>query len=113
IEETANGVFTDAALLPVVFPGLVEEVESQLVPASGDHRIIEIDYCHNASAIYHLEPIDDIVVRQWSPSGTLESATLILGRLAAGAFAHKAEDIPLLREKLEGLLVGSGDLQNS
>jgi NAD-specific glutamate dehydrogenase len=63
IPETATGVFTDPTLLPVVFPGLVEEVEGHLAPAADDARIIDVDYCNNASAIYHLEPIDDIVVR--------------------------------------------------
>jgi glutamate dehydrogenase len=113
VDESATGVFTDDALLPVVFPGLMDEVESQLVPSPQDHRIIDVDYCHNASAIHHLEPIDDIVVRQWGPSGQLTEATLILGRFAAGAFTQKAEDVPILREKLEALLKGSGDLRNS
>jgi glutamate dehydrogenase len=113
VDESATGVFTDDALLPVVFPGLMEEVESQLVPSAQDHRIIDIDYCHNASAIHHLEPIDDIVVRQWGHDGQLMEATLILGRLAAGAFTQKAEDVPILREKLDALLKGSGDLRNS
>jgi glutamate dehydrogenase len=113
VDDSATGVFTDDALLPVVFPGLMEEVESQLLPSAADHRIIDIDYCHNASAIHHLEPIDDIVVRQWGPSGQLVDATLILGRFAAGAFTQKAEDVPLLREKLDALLAGSGDLRNS
>src|SRR5262245_52110708 len=33
VPESATGVFTDPALLPVVFPGLVEEVEGHLAPA--------------------------------------------------------------------------------
>jgi NAD-specific glutamate dehydrogenase len=88
--ESATGVFTDPGLLPVVFPGLVEEVEAHLQPAPGDQRIVDIDYCNNASAIYHLEPIDDIVVREWAPDGSLAGATLLLGRLAMGAFTQKA-----------------------
>jgi glutamate dehydrogenase len=113
VDESATGVFTDDGLLPVVFPGLIDEVESQLVPSARDHRIIDVDYCHNASAIHHLEPIDDIVVRQWGPSGQLAEATFILGRFAAGAFTQKAEEVPLLREKLDFLLEKSGDLRNS
>ena len=38
-------------------------------PTPSDHRIVDIDYCNNASAIYHLEPIDDIVIREWGADG--------------------------------------------
>jgi glutamate dehydrogenase len=108
VPESATGVFTDATLLPVVFPGLIEEVEAHLLPAANDHRIIDIDYCNTASAIYHLEPIDDIVIREWGPDGKLVEATLLVGRLAKGAFAQKRGDIPLLKEKLDWLLEHSG-----
>jgi len=104
IEETATGVFTDPELLPVVFPGLMDAVEPHLVPDLDDARIVEIDYCRNASAIYHLEPIDDIVVREWSPEGRLEAATLIVGRFAKGAFTQKTAEIPVLREKQASIL---------
>jgi len=113
IQESATGVFTDASLLPVVFPGLMDEVESQISPTAGDFRIVDIDYCHNASAIYHLDPIDDIVVREWAPDGHLIQATLLLGRFAMGAFTQKAAEIPLLKEKQEWLLAASGDITNS
>jgi len=113
IAETATGVFQDPALLPVVFPGLVEEVESHIVPAPTDRRIVDVDYCNNASAIYHLEPIDDIVVREWDADGKLTGATLLLGRLAKGAFTQKAADIPLLREKHEWILARSGAMPGS
>ena len=113
IAETATGVFQDPALLPVVFPGLVEEVESHLVPAPDDRRIIDIDYCHNASAIYHLEPIDDVVVREWGGDGTLKGAMLLMGRLAKGAFTQKAAAIPLLREKHDWILSESGAMPKS
>ncbi len=99
VHESATGVFTDPALLPVVFPGLLEEVEGHIAPAADDDRIIDIDYCNNASAIYHLEPIDDIVVREWGPDGSLVEATLLLGRLAKGAFTEKASEIPLLQRE--------------
>ncbi len=108
VAETATGVFQDPALLPVVFPGLLEEVEAKLVPKADDARIIEIDYCNNAQAIYHLEPIDDIVVREWSTDGTLAGATLLLGRMAKGAFTQKAAEIPLLRQKHDWILTQSG-----
>ena len=108
VPESALGAFRDPALLPVVFPGLVEEVERELVPSPDDKRIIDIDYCRNASAIYHLEPIDDVVIRQWSEDGTLERATLLLGRLSRGAFSQRAADVPLLREKRQFLVEQSG-----
>ena len=93
--ESATGVFTDPTLLPVVFPGLIEEVEAHLVPAANDHRIIDIDYCNNASAIYHLEPIDDIVIREWGAGreaggGDAAGGPPGQGRLHAEARRHPA-----------------------
>jgi glutamate dehydrogenase len=108
IHDSATGVFTDTALLPVVFPGLVEEVEGHIRPAPEDERIVDMDFCNNASAIYHIEPIDDIVIREWSAEGALVEATVLMGRLAMGAFTQRAADIPLLKEKLDGLLHVSG-----
>jgi glutamate dehydrogenase len=113
LHETAAGVFTDPGLLPVVFPGLVEEVEGPLAPSPQDHRIVDIDYCHNISAIYHLEPLDDLVIREWAADGTLREATLVLGRFARQAFSQRAGDIPLLREKLQAVLAQSGALPRS
>jgi glutamate dehydrogenase len=113
LQETAAGVFTDPALLPVVFPGLIEEVEAHLRPADDDERIVDLDYCNNATAIYHIEPIDDVVVREWNQDGSLKEATLLVGRLAKGAFTQKAAEIPLLREKLHWLLEHSGASPNS
>jgi glutamate dehydrogenase len=109
----ALGAFKDPSLIPVVFPGLNERIEAHLTPRAGDDGIIDVDYCTDASAIHHLEPIDDIVVREWAPDGSLAAATLVLGRLAKGAFATRAQDIPLLREKLAWLLEQSGVLTNS
>ncbi len=108
VPETALGVFTDAALLPVVYPGLLEEVEAHIRPADNDPRIVEIDYSNRASAIHQLEPVDDILVREWNEDGSLREATLLLGRLAKGAFTQKAADIPLLKEKLDWILASSG-----
>ena len=113
LHDTATGVFTDPALLPVVFPGLMEEVEAHIAPRADDRRIIDIDYCNNASAIYHLEPIDDIVVRDWAADGSLAGATLLLGRLAKGAFTQKAAEIPLLKQKQEWILAQSGAMPKS
>src|SRR5207245_4722544 len=106
-------VFTDEDLLPVVFPGLIEEVEAHIAPAPNDDRIVDIDYCHNASAIYHLEPIDDILIREWAQGGSLTQVTVLLGRFAMGAFTQKAADIPLLQEKQEWLLAKSGAIPKS
>jgi glutamate dehydrogenase len=113
VQETAAGVFTDPALLPVVFPGLMEEVEAHLLPKPDDHRIVDIDYCNNASSIYHIEPIDDIVIREWDAGANLVEATLLVGRLAKGAFTQKAADIPILKEKLDWLLANSGVIPKS
>ena len=43
LHDTALGVFTDPALLPVVFPGLLEEVEAHLQPSERETRIVDID----------------------------------------------------------------------
>jgi glutamate dehydrogenase len=112
-QTTALGVFKDPALLPVVFPGLMEVEQTQLRPADADERIIDIDYCSNAQAIHHLEPIDDIVIREWKEDGSIAAATLVLGRLAKGALTAKPQDVPLLKEKLAWLLEKSGAASNS
>ncbi len=112
-DETATGTFLDEALLPVVFPGVMERVESHLQPAPGHERIVDIDYCNNGTAIYHLEPVEDIVVREWGPDGQLQGATLLLGRFARGAFAQRADRIPLLKEKHDWLLRESQANPNS
>jgi glutamate dehydrogenase len=112
-QTSALGVFNDPALVPVVFPGLMEAEQAQLRPAAGDDRIVDIDYCPNAQAIHHLEPIDDILIREWRPDGSIAAATLLLGRLAKGALAAKPQDVPLLKEKLAWLLANSGEASNS
>jgi glutamate dehydrogenase len=112
-QTSALGVFKDPALLPVVFPGLLDVQQEYLRPADDDTRVIDIDYCPNAHAIHHLEPIDDIVIRDWAPGGSIASATLLLGRLAKGALTAKPQDVPLMREKLTWLLEHSGAPGNS
>ena len=112
-EETATGVFNDMTLVPVVFPGVIEELETHLVPRPGDDRIIDIDYCNSAEAIYHVEPIDDVVIREWGEDGTIQGATILLGRFARGAFAQRADGIPLLQEKHDWLLQRSHAVPNS
>jgi len=107
-QDSVAGVFNDATLLPVVFPGLVEEVEQRIIPGAGDDRSIVLDFCRNASAIYHLEPIDAMVIRSWSEGGTLAGATLLLGRLGRGAVSQRADTVPILNEKLKWLLRESG-----
>jgi glutamate dehydrogenase len=112
-QDRALGVFKDPALLPVVFPGLQERLAAHLAPRPGDDRVLDVDYPTGVSAIHHLEPVDDIVVREWRPDGALEGATLILGRVSKSAFAAKAEDVPTLREKLAWMHAHSGALPNS
>jgi glutamate dehydrogenase len=102
--ESALGVFRDPSLLPVVFPGVMEKLENQIVPVADDRTLVEIDYCRDASAIYHLEPIDAIVIRQWSDYENFEQGTLLLGRFSQGSFVQRAADVPLLQEKQRWLL---------
>ena len=111
--DSALGALREPALLNVVFPGVMDEEQRHLAIQDDDDRIIDIDFRNNASAIHHLEPVDDIVVREWGADGRLEAATLLLGRLAKSAFTAKAESIPLLREKLAWLLENCGEAKNS
>jgi glutamate dehydrogenase len=113
VDETATGVFTDPSLLPVVFPGVVEHVEEHLHPQPSDDRILDLDFCANASAIYHLEPIEDLTVREWREDGRLGGLTLLLGRFARGAFAQRADRIPLLKEKHDRILERCGGVPSS
>jgi glutamate dehydrogenase len=113
VPESATGIYTDAALVPVVFPGLAEEIESRLRPGPSDARIVDIDFCNNATAIYQLEPIDDIVIREWAPDGSLAEATVFTGRFAKGAFTQKSSEIPLLQEKLDWILDASDVIEKS
>jgi glutamate dehydrogenase len=113
LRESATGIFKDEALLPVVFPGLVEEIERHILPVGGDRRIVGLDYCENASAIYHLEPIDYVMLRDWALDGTLKGVTLLLGRFARSAFSQRADSIPLLKEKANWILAESGQIRNS
>ena len=96
MSETATGAFADPTLLPVVFPGVAEHVETHLDPPPGDERIVDLDFCPNVSAIYHLEPIEDLTVREWGEDGRLKGLTLLLGRFSRGAFAQRANRVPLL-----------------
>ncbi len=107
VPESAAGAFTDPGLLPVVFPGVVEQIEARLAPPAGDGRVVVLDFS-NSAAIYHVDPLEEIVVREWREDGKLAGLTLLLGRFARGAFAQRADRIPLLREKEEWLLAHSG-----
>jgi glutamate dehydrogenase len=113
VPDSALGAFTDESLLPVVFPYLVEEVEARLKPSPEDPRVVDIDFANNASALHHVDPLDNVIVREWGAGGELVEATVFVGRLAKVAFTQKAADIPLLKQKHEWLLAHSGDLPNS
>ncbi len=111
--DSALGAFKDPALLPIVFPGLPDDIERNLRPGPADRRIIDIDYCVRGTAIHHLEPLEDVFIREWNPDGGLEAITLLIGRFAKSAFAAKAQDVPLLDEKLAYILETSGLSKNS
>jgi glutamate dehydrogenase len=111
--DSALGAFREPDLLRVVFPGLMEEERRHAEPRPGDARILDIDYRVNASAIHHVDPVDDFVVREWGTDGELDAATLVLGRLAKSAFTERADGIPILKQKLEWLQQASGAGVNS
>jgi glutamate dehydrogenase len=113
IEDGVSGVFNAPELLPVVFPGLMEEVESHILPVSGEDRIVSLDYCKNASAIHHLEPIDYIIFREFNHQDAFMGAFLFLGRFARGTFAQRADRMPILREKIRHILQDIGAVPQS
>ena len=113
IADSVSGVFNDPELLPVVFPGLMEEVESRIRPAQEDSGIVSLDFCRNSTAIHHLYPLDHIVLREWDASGNFAGASLLLGRFARGTFVQRAERIPILREKIRWILDDVGAVPNS
>jgi glutamate dehydrogenase len=113
IQDTVTGVFNDPELLPVVFPGLVEEIESHILPSADDSRIVGLDFSRNSSALHHLDPIDYIVLREWDAGGSLSGASLLLGRFSRGTFVQRADRIPILKEKIRTILQESGVVENS
>ncbi len=113
VASSALGAFQDSSLLPTVFPGLPDDIERNLNPAETDSRIVDIDYCVRGRAIHHLEPIEDLFVREWKADGTLAAMTLVLGRFAKSAFTSRAQHIPLLSEKIAFILDTSGLSKNS
>jgi glutamate dehydrogenase len=113
ISDSVSGVFNDPDLLPVVFPGLLDEVESHILPTAEDSRIVSLDFCRNQTAIHHLYPIDYIVLRKNDARGNFAGASLMLGRFARGTFVQRAERIPILREKIRWILDEIGALEKS
>jgi glutamate dehydrogenase len=112
-DETALGAFADPTLLPIVFPGVAEHIETHLRPSAGDDRIVDLDFCTGAGAIYHLDPIEDLTLREWDDEGRLKGLTFILGRFSRSAFTQRADHIPLLREKQQWLLDRCGAAPHS
>jgi glutamate dehydrogenase len=104
IDDRSTGVFKDPELLPIVFPGFMNEVESRIVPLPGDSSIVHLDYSNNASAIHHLEQMDFIILREWNAQGDFCGASLLLGRFSRSAFVQRTQRIPILREKMEWIL---------
>ncbi len=113
VDESAHGALADPALLPIVFPGVAEHIETHLEPPKDDGRIIELDFCTRVAAIYHLDPIEDLMIREWDDQGGLQSLTFVLGRFSRSAFAQRADRIPILREKQQWLLDRCGAASHS
>jgi len=111
--EVSLGVLTDPALLATVFPDMVGEIESRLLPAPDDDRIVVIDYGNHSASIHSLEPVDDIVIREWTEDGSLKAITLLIGRFAMAALIERPADVPLLREKQDFLLENCAGIKNS
>ena len=111
--EAGLGVFTDPSLLNVVFPQMLAEIEVRLLPSPTDDRTVVIDYGNHATAIHSVEPVDDIVVREWSEDGSLKGVTLLLGRFSMNGLIERPNDIPILRQKQDYLLETCGGIKNS
>src|SRR5262245_48863495 len=110
--EAGLGLFKDPALIPVVYPGLLER-QSDLLHQGSSDRIIAIDYCAGATALHQLDPLDDVVIDEWSRDGALLARTWVVGRFSKSMASAGAQDIPLLKEKLAWLLEHSGAARNS
>ena len=113
VDESANGAFADPTILPIVFPGVAEHVETHMQPKTGDGRIIDLNFCTGAGTIYHLDPLEDLTLREWDEQGRLKSLLFVLGQFARGAFAQRADAIPILREKHQWLLERCGAARHS
>ncbi len=113
IADSVSGVFNDPELLPVVFPGLLDEVEPRIRPTPEDSGIVSLDFCRNSTAIHHLYPLDHIVLREWDAAGNFAGASLLLGRFSRGTFVQRAERIPILREKIRWILNDIGAVPHS
>ena len=111
--ESALGLFKDPALIPVVYTGLLERQERLVQRGTGDDRILSIDYCAGASALHQLDPLDDIVLQEWTPDGRPAATTWLVGRFSKNVFTASAQEIPLLTEKVAWLLEHSGAARNS
>jgi glutamate dehydrogenase len=111
--ETGLGVLADPALVNVVFPEMLQEIEVRLLAGPTDDRIIVIDFGNHATAINSVEPVDDIVVREWAEDGSLKGVTLLLGRFSMNGLIERPNDIPLLRQKQDYLLENCGGIKNS
>src|SRR4029450_2335818 len=57
--------------------------------------------------------LEDLTVREWGEDGSLKGLTILLGRFARGAFAQRADRIPLLKEKHDRILANSGAIRGS
>ena len=82
------------------FPASWRKWNPTSCPAPDDSGIVSLDFCKNASAIHHLDPIDYIVLREWDAQGNFAGASLLLGRFSRGTFVQRADRIPILREKI-------------
>src|SRR6185436_13070312 len=111
--ESALGLFKDPALIPVVYSGLLERQDRLVQRSDGDDRILTIDYCAGASALHQLDPLDDIVIQEWTPEGRPAATTWVVGRFSKNVFAASAQEIPVLKEKVAWLLEHSGAARNS
>jgi glutamate dehydrogenase len=111
--ESALGLFRDPALIPVVYSGLIERQDRLIRRDDGDDRILSIDYSAGVSALHQLDPLDDIVIQEWTREGRPVATTWLVGRFSRNVFSASAQEIPLLTEKLAWLLEHSGAARNS
>jgi hypothetical protein len=111
IPESASGVFTDPELLPGGVPG-PDRRGRGASSSDNDHRIVDVDYCHNAESIYHLEPIDDVVVR-WRAGRQAGGSHAAGGPLRQGRLHPEDGRDSAAQEKMDWLLVNSGTAPKS
>ncbi|MDH5543792.1 MAG: NAD-glutamate dehydrogenase [Nitrospinota bacterium] len=105
IEEKRFGVFRDHHIMNAVYPGILEELKQKITKSEDRPYMMVLDFLSNSPRIiYHSEPVDAILIRQYNENKSRMTVSILLGRFSRGGLMTKSTDIPLLRKKLTRVL---------